>query len=439
MQSTKKILLISALPLSHSAGLGQDIVNALTQEGYHVDVLTKHRYEGQPKFVSNVLGFPFKQEFLKRLRKNNTIMKFIWKIKKLKNPSSGNYESDENFINFTYPDELRPAVSPSMLTSKIKGEYAAVITLFWQYFLTTESLKAVYDKLKCPIIIYSVDMAPMTGGCHYFGKCTRLFEECGLCPALHSKEIKDASHRNFCTKKSNYSQINHVYLANTWMNQFARKTGIFLQNRIRYASIVLDQNRFSPAMTNSDKFQFAKTDQFIIMFRSSIANARKGDLYVEKIIKEIYDRLTPDQREKVTLMSVGSLLSPERKNALKFDIKDLGVVSEKDLIKAYRSSSIYISSSIDDAGPSMLNQAMMCGTPVAAFNIGTAMDLIQHNENGFKASVGEITPLVDGIYRLINEPAYQRQLSKNARITALEHNSYSSFSKTITSLINEFS
>jgi len=438
MGSSNKILLITALPPAHSAGLGQNIINALTQAGYEVDVLTKYRYLGQPIQVKNVKRYPFKQEILKTLRRSKFVMSLVAQLKKIINFSESNGYIQNNGIAFTYPDEYHPQVSPELLISKITGQYKAVITLFWQGFINSQSLKAVYNKLKCPIIIYSVDMAPMTGGCHYFGDCRRLYDGCGKCPALNSSEIEDASRRNFEIKKSNYSQMNCVYLANTWMNRFAQKTGLFNNNQIKYASIVLDKDKFSPAKSTKDKFLLSDEKRFVIMFRSSIAIARKGDSYVAEMMNKLYEELTPENRKRILLLSVGSLLGNERKEALRFDVKDLGLVSEPELIKAYRTTSIFISASTDDAGPSMVNQSMMCGTPVAAFNVGTAIDSIQNNINGFIAPLGDVDPWVTGIKKMIQDEKFQESLSKEARLSAIRHNSYEVFATSISSLIHEF-
>jgi len=433
-----KILLITSLPPAHSAGLGQDIINALTQVGYEVDVITKNKYIGQPKYVNNVLGYPLKQEILKTLRRNRFVMSLVTRIKKVIYFSEPKEYIQNNGLTFTYPDETHPQVSPELLLSKINGQYKAVITLFWQGFINSQSLKAVYNKLKCPIIIYSVDMAPMTGGCHYFGDCRRLYDCCGKCPALNSSKVEDASRRNFEIKRSNYSQMNCVYLANTWMNRFAQKTGLFINNQIKYASIVLDKDKFSPAKSSKDKLLLSDEKRFVIMFRSSIAIVRKGDSYVAEIMNKLYEELTPENRKSILLLSVGSLLSNERKEALRFDVKDLGLVSEPELIKAYRTASIFISASTDDAGPSMVNQSMMCGTPVAAFNVGTAIDLIQNNINGFIAPLGDVDPWVTGIKKIIQDKKFQESLSKEARLSAIRHNSYDVFATSISSLIHEF-
>jgi glycosyltransferase involved in cell wall biosynthesis len=81
---------------------------------------------------------------------------------------------------------------------------------------------------------------------------------------------------------------------------------------------------------------------------------------------------------------------------------------------------------------------MMCGTPVVAFDIGVAQDLVITGETGYKAVLGDVADLANGLKQILemDEQAYsdmcavcrQRALSKYSRhkfmqeIDSLVHN-----------------
>lgn len=438
MGREKKILLLTAVPLSHSAGLGQDIVNALHDAGFHVDVITKESYYRQPDYVKGIIPF----SYIRHLKKALLRYKVIKWVNNLISRLSGRTAPAGAPTSFLYDNEGQPAVSIPSLLSKINGRYDAVITLFWHYFLTTESLRAIYRQLRCPIIIYAVDMAPITGGCFYFGNCRRMFDGCGRCPELNSETLEDPSRRNFSIKRKNYAEMDCVFMANSWMNNFARQTHLFDNNKIETCSIVLDDKVFTAKQKDDERGRKSDNSDFIILLRTP-ANAgdsvRKGGKYQVEILQRLYDELTDEERSRIGVMTVGPLMDPSRRESLKFKVKELGNVDRNELIKAYHTASVFLSTSVDDAGPSMVNQSMMCGTPVACFNIGTAIDVIEDGVSGIKAAAGDITPIVDGLKRMIRDSQFKDILSAGALKSAQTRNTYKVFSDKIVEIVDSCS
>ncbi len=70
------------------------------------------------------------------------------------------------------------------------------------------------------------------------------------------------------------------------------------------------------------------------------------------------------------------------------------------LALAYQSADIFISPSLEDSGPMMVNEAMMCGTPVVAFNIGIAKEFIT-SDIGYLAKWNDAVDLSRGIEHLL--------------------------------------
>ena len=68
------------------------------------------------------------------------------------------------------------------------------------YFFTVRQLYELQQITGAPIIWYLLDMAPLTGGCHYAWDCSGYTRNCGKCPALGSTDENDLSRRVFNTK-----------------------------------------------------------------------------------------------------------------------------------------------------------------------------------------------------------------------------------------------
>jgi glycosyltransferase involved in cell wall biosynthesis len=66
-------------------------------------------------------------------------------------------------------------------------------------------------------------------------------------------------------------------------------------------------------------------------------------------------------------------------------------------------------------------EALSCGTPCAAFDIGGMPDMIDHQSNGYLAKAFEVDDLTRGIEWILEQPEPKARLRENARIKAAHH------------------
>jgi glycosyltransferase involved in cell wall biosynthesis len=63
----------------------------------------------------------------------------------------------------------------------------------------------------------------------------------------------------------------------------------------------------------------------------------------------------------------------------------------------------------------------MCGTPVVAFEMGVALDLVITGYTGYRAKLGDVNDLANGIQNIINLNSDQyNTIAQNCRAHALE-------------------
>lgn len=429
-----RLLLVSSKPPSHSAGLTQTKIDGLLKAGHEVDYLTVYDYDGRPDNVISIFPkLPKKYPSWRRryvvlpirgMFKSLGIYEFVKRIKDIVVQKINNLFSPKNSsdIMLLYPDEKTPPISNALLLSKILGKYDAVITLFWEGMLNSTSLKAIYDKLHCPILICAPDMAPMTGGCYYFNKCRNFYTGCGKCIALNSTDENDQTRLNFITKKENYSSINCAFLGNTWMNQYAVKSNLF--RHIFHSEVIIDENKFCQRDMSIVRQKLGLLQDKFILLISSSSMPRKGNSDIVDAVTIFYDRLSEAERMKIILLSIGDDYFQSSIEKHNIPIRHLGTVNESNLIYCYQASNLFISASHDDAGPSMINQSIMCGTPVVCYDSGTAIDVIENFVSGYKVPFRDIEGLsvgMDAIFRM-SEDEY-RDLRHNTRAKAIKHNS----------------
>lgn len=431
-----KILILSTYAPAHSANLGGDMMDALQSRGHNVDFVCRYsdsKFEGITHRAIESHK-PTLKTILKSYFRAKWIEQLLFFFNKLKHPN-------RNKKGLVYPNEAKPALNPDKLINYVGSQkYDLIITLFWVDMINSTTLKFFYEKYKCPILIYSVDMAPMTGGCYYFNECNNFMIGCGNCNLLDKPHCKDQSNTNYKIKKYNYSTINCSFIGNTWMNSYAAQSGLFEKNKIYNASVVLDETIFSPgSQIDAKKELGVPLDKDFILFARSWDLKRKRPEYIIQGVHDLWQTLDSIQRSRFFIITVGD--NKIVNELSKFDIPafNFGFVNKEKLILLYRSATFFLSASTDDAGPSMVNQSIMCGTPVISFNNGTAMDVISNGISGFKTneiSASGFSSTLKEAYNswLKNQFPVIRETTRNE---ALKHCSKKTFVDRIENIYNQ--
>lgn len=115
------------------------------------------------------------------------------------------------------------------------------------------------------------------------------------------------------------------------------------------------------------------------------------------------------------------------------DSLGLGFVSKDELPEIYSMCDMYLCSSVNDAGPMMVNQSLCCGTPVVGFAMGACLDGVKDKGTGYCAKLKDSTDFANGIYEILNmDDAEKQMMSERCRKLAVDNYSLNaSASRTI--------
>ena len=412
-----KILVISSVDPTRSAGIvAMNFYKALKEAGMEVDFLTKYAVQGHPEFL-HVLP-----------KERGSLMGFI--MRKLSAKRS-KFRHQKGNHAFDYVKEDQPPVPVKMVTRKIRKQYDAVFIVFWYQLLSYKTVEAIYDKLHCQIHLRCPDNQPIAGGCHFIGQCPRLGEGCGQCPGWEKQY--DFTAANIIYRKRVIDKVKPYIYGNTHMQQIYRKSALLKDyDRLITAYPLVDNDFFHP-VGKAPEFR----DKFVLFFGCTILDEeRKGMKYLIKALEIFRAGLSADESSRVLLLVAGNK-TEQVLPLLPFQYKELGYVSLEDLASAYNNADVYLSPSIDDAGPSMVNQSISCGTPVVAFNIGTAIDMIKGHNTGYCAKVADAEDFAAGIRKIYDASAEEyAAMSKECRRLALERTTPEAFVKNLTDLLS---
>ena len=138
-------------------------------------------------------------------------------------------------------------VSAGLLLKQIPFNPDAIIVLWISHFINAKNIHELSKTTGAPVLWYLMDMAPLTGGCHYAWDCDGYQKTCGTCPALHSSDTKDISYQSFERKLHYIRQTNLTVVSGTsWLTKQAEQSALFTGKKIVQIMLGIDSDIFRP-------------------------------------------------------------------------------------------------------------------------------------------------------------------------------------------------
>lgn len=297
-----------------------------------------------------------------------------------------------------------------------------VIIAHWTAnFLTVENFYQLSRHIRVPILWYLMDMAPLTGGCHYAWDCRGYISHCGRCPALYSRKTHDQSYRNWEKKRAFIEKTNLTVISATgWIDEQAKKASVFTGKRVVKIMLGVDSELFKPVAKDLARARLnLPADKKIMFFGAqSMKLKRKGMaplVAALKLLAREYDL------NKLLVVTAGNVFGMESFLKRNFKHVHLGFLADDTLATAYQAADLFVCPSVEDSGPMMINEAIMCGTPVVAFKMGVAVDLVHTGKTGYQAELNSSEDLAKGIrYLLALDPQEAKKMAKQCRDLSLK-------------------
>lgn len=305
-----------------------------------------------------------------------------------------------------------------------------VIMLHWiSGFTSLDVILQLKKKYNAKVYWYLMDMAPMTGGCHFAWDCMGYTKDCSNCPA--TKKIFDSRPKiGLQHKRQVLKELDIEIVSGTsWLTKQARQSSLFQFSKIHDVLLGINEDVFKPLDAKGisfykEKYKLDKSKRIIAFGASKISDERKGFEYLLIALKILFSRSEVDA-SKYMLVSAGVLVDQD----LFLDIEHVHIGylgSDIELASLYQMSDVFVSPAIEDSGPMMINESIMCGTPVVSFNMGVATDLVKENETGYIAELKNSQDLALGIEKVLklNDSEYNK-MRDNCRNTGIKKTSVS--------------
>jgi glycosyltransferase involved in cell wall biosynthesis len=306
---------------------------------------------------------------------------------------------------------------PDLLTNALPE--ADLYNLHWVAGLL--DYRTFFDRLPrgIPLVWTLHDMNPFTGGCHYTTGCDRFVAACGACPALGSTDIRDLSAAIFRRKRAAYARLDpasiRIVTPSVWLCREASRSALFGQFDITTISNGLDTEVFQPRRRAIAREVFGiPQDLRIVMFAAqSLQNHRKGmDLLLAALAEQ---NGGPD----IAVMSVGMSQPPAAvPGGYCYALGELN--SERLMSFAYSAADLFVSPTREDNLPNVVLEALACGIPVVAFNVGGVPDMVRPAVTGLLVPPDDVRGLRSAIEAILGDDERRARMSLECRRVAVE-------------------
>lgn len=258
-----------------------------------------------------------------------------------------------------------------------------LVLVHWQGgYMAPLSVVRIAEALGAKVGLWQVDMAHMTGGCHYSLACERYRVGCGRCPALGSVDEADVTRSQAERRADAWRKSGAIVFAQShWSARKAGESHVLRGLRQAVLPIPLDLERLPQHV-----------DQLQARQRLSLpADGRRVALVrtVDPRIKYKGFGIFQEALQKLDLAGVRLHVAgagpagffPQGLRNVSYT--DLGYLSGDEAMSvAYQAADFFVCPSIDDAGPMMIPEAMASGRAVLSTSVGIGPDLIVEGENG---------------------------------------------------------
>ena len=302
---------------------------------------------------------------------------------------------DYNKAGYRFYDFEAERLPLELFKDRIGSFRPDIILFYWtDGRISSSVIKELANYYKCMVALVFVDQQYITGGCHFPTDCNGYLSDCKACPAL--KIGKKLATIQFAKKKANFTSLKKVVIAPPADLQMAKSSSMLCNSDAFFEWILKPDVQFFSHGESRTYFSIPK-DSFVVMIgAASLSDKRKGIQYAIDAINIIGEKYS-----NITLLCTGNL---PREIVLNKNINLVctGWLGRVDLFKAFCASDCFLSSSLADSGPIMVNYAVTLGVPVVSFNIGTAIALVQHKKTGYIAEYCNSADLANGIDYIYN-------------------------------------
>lgn len=307
----------------------------------------------------------------------------------------GKTNPDYYFYNL---DERKSNFSAESILKKLDFTPDVIFVHWVSNFINTATIHKLQQLTHARLFWVMVDNAPITGGCHYPWTCKGYETDCSNCPALLTPSKKQIAARNFALKKVHIPSQLQILTLSSPDKMRAEKCSFYAGRKAEVIFHPVNENIFypQPKFPSQQALSISSDKKIIFFAATTIREKRKGYTELQEALK-IFEQEILRKGEDLQdyLLVIAGKQPPVYQGHI--PVTYLGYLSEQAMVQAFNAATLFVCPTLEDSGPGILGQAMLCGTPTVAFATGAAVDMIETGRSGYLVNWGESGELSAGI------------------------------------------
>ena len=294
---------------------------------------------------------------------------------------------------------------------KLKTLQPDIIQLHWVCagFMTVEQI----GKLNAPVVWRLADMWPLAGAEHYVGEDTRYKQGYRRDNRPAGEKGVDLNRWTWGRKRKAYAKLDHLTIVtpSQWLANCARESVLLQNHRVEVIPTGQDIEVFRPIPkpVAREILRLPQQGKLIMTASMGLGEKRKG---VGLLLQAL--ALLKDHGYQLLLLGDPPRQAPDGPMPVHY----LGRLQDDvALALAYSAADVFVAASVEENLANTVIEAMACGIPCVAFNIGGMPDIIRHACNGYLAEPFAVADLAQGILTILQSGDYYASFSGAARLT----------------------
>jgi len=268
------------------------------------------------------------------------------------------------------------------------------------------------------IVFTPHDEWPNTGDCAYTYSCQKWKAECGDCPQVgnYALGFKD---RTYVNKKLKDMVLGScpmtVVVESKWLKDQIAKTRWGKNKQIEVIPNGVDVELFRPMSKEEARGRLNIDNRkiWLLVFLPRVEDPRKGVRETLSAIRKLHSK------NDIGVMLVGG--DGKEEFILPYEIYRKAQIScNQELRLHYCAADVFILGTKSDNQPLSVIEAMCCGTPVIATQVGGVTEMIEEDFNGWLISESDIPIMERTIVKAISNPLHLRDMSSDCAKAARE-------------------
>lgn len=265
---------------------------------------------------------------------------------------------------------------------------------WYDFYLSPKTIWDLHQLTGAKIVISMIDEFVLGAGCHYPFACERYKKGCIDCPALKKKKIA----AKICQDKLNYFKDIPLVIAGTSYDLNCFKSIKDFSHIRTVKNIGIPHPPFVMTKEEARKIWNIGANDFCMLFGATNFNDKRKGLAELLNSLDVFLKNHVGSR-KITILMLGNANFEinESRYGTKVRFVKTGYISRTEMFKAYFACDVFVSPTLADSGPYMVNYATACGRPTIAFPIGVAVDLCIPGETGYLAEYKDTESFANGM------------------------------------------